>query len=267
MSGPAPLYSVSMRIAAALVGALLLGACATKSDPPSDQSAAVAPQLGTADASAAPAEGQVTAESGLLPEGADEVEITKDDEVEITDAAKKAAAKAADKADVAREDASSNAPPRPNVEPPEFAGLLAAHNHWRTQVGTPPLAWSNSAADVAQAWADELSRHDCRVSHSPGEERRLTWGENVFSYWRGGAYEGYHKTPESVVDRWASEGQWYDNKTQTCKAPRGSVCGHFTQVISTYSTHVGCGRARCATAEVWVCNYSPPGNYKGVPPY
>jgi len=45
------------------------------------------------------------------------------------------------------------------------------------------------------------------------------------------------------------------------------VCGHFTQVISTYSTHVGCGRARCETAEVWVCNYSPPGNYKGVPPY
>ena len=259
-------YSVSKRIAVAAFGALLLAACATKNDPPADQPAAATSQAITAEASAAAPEGQVAAEAGQLPLADDEVEITKEAEVEITDTAKKAAAKAAEKAADAKDDASS-APPRPNVEPPEFAGLLAAHNHWRKQVGTPALAWSNSAADVAQAWADELARRDCKVSHSPGEERRLTWGENVFSYWRGGAYEGYHKTPENVVDRWASEGQWYDNKTQTCKAPHGSVCGHFTQVISTYSTHVGCGRARCSTAEVWVCNYSPPGNYKGVPPY
>jgi hypothetical protein len=95
----------------------------------------------------------------------------------------------------------------------------------------------------------------------------MTWGENVFSYWRGGAYEGWRKTPEYVVDRWTSEGQWYDHETNTCNAPKGSVCGHFTQVISTYTTHVGCGRARCKSAEVWVCNYAPPGNYKGVPPY
>ena len=64
-----------------------------------------------------------------------------------------------------------------------------------------------------------------------------------------------------------SEGRWYDRDTHTCNAPPGSVCGHFTQVVSTYSTHVGCGRARCKTAEVWVCNYAPPGNYKGVRPY
>lgn len=158
-------------------------------------------------------------------------------------------------------------PPAPNVEPPEFAGMVEAHNRWRRQVHTPDLSWSNAAAQVAQAWADELARRDCQVSHSPGDERRLIWGENVYSYWRGGRYEGWRKTPEFVVDRWASEGQWYDPETHECNAPSGSVCGHFTQVVSTYSTHVGCARARCPSAEVWVCNYAPPGNYKDVPPY
>lgn len=159
------------------------------------------------------------------------------------------------------------APSRPNTEPPEFAGIVEAHNRWRKQVKVPDLDWSNAAATVAQGWADELARRDCQIAHSPGDERRLVWGENVFSYRRGGAYEGWRKTPEYVVDAWTSEGRWYDRDTDTCKAPKGAVCGHFTQVVSTYSTHVGCGRARCKSAEVWVCNYAPPGNYKGVPPY
>lgn len=157
---------------------------------------------------------------------------------------------------------------RKSGEPEEFAGMLEAHNRWRTQVGTPPLGWSRAAAQVAQQWADELAQsYDCKIRHSPGEERQMTWGENIYSYWRGGAYEGYRKVPEFVVDRWAGEGQWYDHASNTCNAPRGSVCGHFTQVVSTYSTHVGCGRSRCKSAEVWVCNYSPPGNYRGVKPW
>lgn len=157
--------------------------------------------------------------------------------------------------------------PQPHVEPPEFTGMLEAHNRWRRQVKVPDLDWSNAAAQVAQAWADELARRDCQIAHSPGDERRQVWGENVFSYWRGGAYEGWRKTPEYVVDAWTSEGRWYERATNTCRAPKGSVCGHFTQVVSAYTTHVGCGRARCESAEVWVCNYAPPGNYKGVPPY
>lgn len=152
-------------------------------------------------------------------------------------------------------------------EPAEFAGMLAAHNRWRREVGTPPLTWSDTAASVAQNWARELASRDCKPGHSPGEERRRTWGENIFSYWRGGAYTEYRKSSGEVVDRWAAERQWYEHRTNTCKAPAGGVCGHYTQVVSTYSTHVGCGRARCTSAEVWVCNYAPPGNYEGVLPY
>lgn len=232
------------RLATLAAATLLLGACASNHDAPGDRADSEPPAI--ADLTPAADEVEIT----RAPDSADEVEARKD-------------APAPDEEKAAQDEA----PSRPNVEPPDFAGVLEAHNHWRKQVGTPALAWSNAAADVAQGWADELAHSGCQISHSPGDDRRMTWGENVFSYRRGGAYEGYRKTPENVVDRWASEGQWYDNKTLACNAPHGSVCGHFTQVISTYSTHVGCGRARCRTAEVWVCNYSPPGNYKGVAPY
>lgn len=158
-------------------------------------------------------------------------------------------------------------PSKRREEPEAFAGMLDAHNRWRRAVNTPSLGWSPAAARVAQAWADQLAQRECKISHSPGTERRVIWGENVYSYWRGGAYEGWRKAPDFVVDRWAGESQWYDPATHTCNAPRGSVCGHYTQIVSAYTTHVGCGRARCNSAEVWVCNYSPPGNYAGVPPY
>lgn len=152
-------------------------------------------------------------------------------------------------------------------EPAAFAGMLAAHNHWRKQVGTPPLGWSDAAAQLAQRWADELASGECQPRHSPGEQRRRTWGENIYSYWRGGEYEGFRKTPAFIVDAWASERQWYTHPTNACAAPAGADCGHYTQVVSTTSTLVGCGRARAKACEVWVCNYSPPGNFRGVAPY
>lgn len=152
-------------------------------------------------------------------------------------------------------------------EPAAFAGMLAAHNRWRADLGTPPLGWSPSAATYAQAWADELAAQDCRISHSPASARGLVWGENVYGYRRGGNYDGFRRSPLQVVGMWASEQAWYDPQTHACEAPAGEVCGHYTQVVSTYSTHVGCGRARCKKAEVWVCTYAPPGNYDDAPPF
>lgn len=153
-------------------------------------------------------------------------------------------------------------------EPAAFAGLLAAHNRWRAEVGTPPLHWSDAAAQRAQAWAEILAgERDCAIAHNPGPGSAGLWGENVYGYRRGGDYPGWRRWPSQVVDFWAGERQWYDAASHRCQAPAGETCGHYTQVVSTYSSHVGCGRARCRAAEVWVCNYAPPGNYDDAAPF
>lgn len=152
-------------------------------------------------------------------------------------------------------------------EPSEFVGMLAAHNHWRKQVGTPDLIWSASAARLAQGWANTLAGQGCDLQHNTEAMQSGAWGENIFGLRRGGDYEGYRRNAVDVVDAWASEREWYDPARHVCDAPAGQTCGHYTQVVSTYSSHVGCGRARCAHAEVWVCNYAPPGNFAGTKPF
>ena len=152
-------------------------------------------------------------------------------------------------------------------EPLEFAGMLAAHNRWRAEVGTPPLVWSQAAAQLAQSWADRLADEACVLRHNAEALSSGAWGENIFAMERGGDYPGFRRRPGQVVDSWASERQWYDADHHRCEAPPGQTCGHYTQVVSTYSTHVGCGRARCPRIEVWVCNYAPPGNFSDAAPF
>jgi pathogenesis-related protein 1 len=45
------------------------------------------------------------------------------------------------------------------------------------------------------------------------------------------------------------------------------VCGHYTQIVWRDTTSVGCAAQSCPQGEIWVCDYSPPGNYVGQHPY
>lgn len=154
-----------------------------------------------------------------------------------------------------------------NEEPSGMKGIVEAHNFWRRKMDVGELAWSGTAAEVAQSWAEQLATEACEMRHNPDPARRKAFGENIYRYWSSRAYDGFRRDPRTVVDRWGAEGQWYDDETHTCDAPEGATCGHYTQLVWQYSTHVGCGRARCEKSEVWVCNYFPRGNYEGVDPY
>ena len=73
-------------------------------------------------------------------------------------------------------------------------------------------------------------------------------------------------TPTEVVDEWADERQWYDYDTDRCQT--GQECSHYTQVVWAKTREVGCRQAVCTDkSQVWVCNYSPPGNIVGEKPY
>jgi pathogenesis-related protein 1 len=46
------------------------------------------------------------------------------------------------------------------------------------------------------------------------------------------------------------------------------MCGHYTQLVWADTEAVGCAVARnpTQTYEVWVCNYTPGGNFAGERP-
>jgi pathogenesis-related protein 1 len=145
-------------------------------------------------------------------------------------------------------------------EPATMKGMVDRHNYWRKKVKVGPVSWSSTLASVAQEWANELARRGCEMKHRPtgGRWDGSAFGENI--YWSS----GLRNEAASVVDSWASEIKFFNSKNGKCK---GGVCGHYTQVVWRKTTEIGCGMAKCGNQEIWVCNYSPPGNYVGQKPY
>jgi uncharacterized protein YkwD len=130
--------------------------------------------------------------------------------------------------------------------------MLVAHNAARAAVKTKPLVWSDKLAVAAQNWANGLITRQ-GLSH----QKKSKYGENMFEM------VGARAAPEEVVKRWTGESEGYDYKTNRCR----SACGHYTQVIWRDTKELGCAVARRGNREVWVCEYSPPGNYVGERPY
>lgn len=153
-----------------------------------------------------------------------------------------------------------SSPPGPSsAEPPTAApprgvpaAITDAHNDVRKKVGVAPLRWSAALARHAQQWADHLASKGCALEH----HRSDAYGENLF--WSSAA-----SSPSEVVAEWAAEAQHYDHGKNRCRG----TCGHYTQVVWSSSRTLGCGMARCGEAQIWVCNYDPPGNVVGESPY
>ncbi|HVW07473.1 MAG TPA: CAP domain-containing protein [Bryobacteraceae bacterium] len=130
--------------------------------------------------------------------------------------------------------------------------ILDAQNAVRAKVNVPPLTWSDHLAEIAQQWANHLiSTGGFAHSHNPET------GENLYEI------EGANAAPETVINAWASEVKNYTYSTNAC----AGVCGHYTQLVWAATKEVGCAAAQKGRRQVWVCEYSPPGNYVGRKPY
>jgi pathogenesis-related protein 1 len=136
--------------------------------------------------------------------------------------------------------------------------LTAAHNQERATVNASALSWSTTVGAYAQQWADHLAlENDCRLAHHPNRP----YGENL--YWRS---TNTAETAAHVVGNWTAEKTDYDAQNHTCA--QGKNCGHYTQVVWSATTKLGCGMAMCPDGgQVWVCNYDPPGNVLGQHPF
>src|SRR5207247_6746497 len=94
-------------------------------------------------------------------------------------------------------------------------------------------------------------------------------GENLAAFAPGG------EPASAPVDGWAGEKANYNYASNSCAA--GETCGHYTQLVWRSSQRLGCAVHTCnqnspfgsrfPTWELWVCNYSPAGNFVGQRPY
>ena len=155
--------------------------------------------------------------------------------------------------------------------------VLEEHNALRASVGSPNLRWSEPLARQASGWANTLKKEGCGMKHSHAAKA----GENL--YWASPLKTGTRSkgksawkwsvtiqpiTGKDVVASWATEKQWYSQATNTCDAPPGKTCGHYTQLVWETTREIGCGKAICDdSSQIWVCNYAPAGNVAGQRPY
>jgi pathogenesis-related protein 1 len=132
--------------------------------------------------------------------------------------------------------------------------MLDAQNAVRARVGLRPLVWSDKLAGIAQEWAGTLVKEGS-FRHRPDSP----WGQNLY------AVMGTEFLPQQIVNGWAAEAKDFDYAANRCKEDR--MCGHYTQLVWRETRQVGCAVARGGNREVWVCEYSPKGNYVGMRPY
>ncbi|CAI5489143.1 unnamed protein product [Closterium sp. Naga37s-1] len=139
----------------------------------------------------------------------------------------------------------------------------ASNSNPHSSLSMSPLPAHLAVAAEAQAWATTLtnSTYNCGLSHggNPGEGQNLS----------GGGPAGYYSNG-AAVSWWVGEGDLYSYAVFSggCSTGNWADCGHYTQVIWNNTRTVGCGKASCGTkADVWACNYYPPGNYGGQLPY
>lgn len=140
--------------------------------------------------------------------------------------------------------------------------ILSEHNCARARYNSGPLQWDWELAADAQVHADRCGFwHSSEIGKLPQGQ-----GENLSI-----------NTGSVNTSGWIDEEGAYDCKTGNC---RSAPCGHWTQMIWNDTERVGCAIQRCANgtvdpqgnpvgwmgAELLVCRYSPPGNYKGQTP-
>ncbi|KAJ3081782.1 hypothetical protein HK102_002129 [Quaeritorhiza haematococci] len=147
----------------------------------------------------------------------------------------------------------------------DFAtATLTQHNNFRATKGIAPLAWDESLAASAQQFANELAATN-RFQHS--RNRRNT-GENLFKIFGGSADAGAIGT--RAVQSWANERIAYERAGEPAICGAGvnfGAIGHWTQVMWTGSTKLGCGIGVSGGSKVVVCQYQPAGNVCGQKPY
>jgi hypothetical protein len=146
--------------------------------------------------------------------------------------------------------------------------IMNLHNQYRAAVGVAPLTWDDQLASDAQKWADDLVQRGGGLAHDnpadpndPDTGNAKGEGENL----AGG------ESAATAPTQWFSEKSKFDAATNKsgfgASNPDWFNWGHYTQMVWSTTTKIGCGTAPGPKWQITSCRYSPPGNFDGQLPY
>jgi uncharacterized protein YkwD len=134
--------------------------------------------------------------------------------------------------------------------------FLSDHNHYRRLHGAPELKRENSTQKQLETSAKAVA-DSCVFAHT-----NIPYGENLATGFSG---------PTSVTNAWYDEHRLYD-RNKPIYSPQ---TGHFTQLVWTNSSTIGCAAAYCPGGvkdgngnlvknykNMYACHYWPPGNFQ-----
>jgi len=148
--------------------------------------------------------------------------------------------------------------------------ILSAINAVRAQKKNPPakagsikpLTWNAGLAKLAAEWAEK-----CNFSHN-----YLNVKLAPFSYIGQNIFGGPSTNGANAVSAWAAEKEKYTYTT--ISSTNYLKTGHYTQLIWSGTTQVGCATKTCKGlvnfpegTGITVCNFGQGGNYQNEYPY
>jgi uncharacterized protein YkwD len=127
--------------------------------------------------------------------------------------------------------------------------VMDHHNSLRSKQSVPctasdmrKLTWDDELAKVAQAYAEK-----CVWEHNPNVDAQTGYptGENLYA--AVGDHPAVHGKDFAVAgtQSWYDEIAGYDFSTGACDLKKVPMCGHYTQVVWSASTTIGCGSHMC----------------------
>ena len=136
--------------------------------------------------------------------------------------------------------------------------MMTMHNTARASVRQPLLLWDAGLATDARGYARELARTR-RFEHSTQPRGMPNQGENLWTGTRG-AYRY-----DEMAQHWIDEKRDFVNQASPNFSRTGDYrdVGHYTQIIWSRTTRVGCAMAADDRDEYLVCRYVPAGNVVG----
>lgn len=147
------------------------------------------------------------------------------------------------------------------VDQQSIQTILDKHKKARDEVKVAHLTWDEGLASDAQAWADTLASRGGKLEHNVDQLNHSNEGENLASSTSQSA------SPASGVDLWYAEKPLLDaapNKTAFNDSDQDwKKWGHYTQMVWSTTTKIGCGTATGSFGRVTSCRYRAKGNIDG----